>query len=221
MSDDRFKNKYRIETARAWWHDYNGGAYFVTICTKNRDHYFGEIENGQMMLSVIGEHVSKCIEEIPNHNPYAIISKFTIMPNHLHLIVLISMPYDGRDAPWCVSDDNASVGRDAPWCVSDEITTSGKETHHGASLQRGDDAENVMRTMALQKGKLSVTIGGFKQSITRFANENDIEFAWQTRFHDHIIQEIDEMNRVATYIENNVANWVDDEFYSPKKNNVD
>lgn len=75
--------------------------------------------------------------------------------------------------------------------------------------------------MALQKGKLSVTIGGFKQSITRFANENDLEFAWQTRFHDHIIQEIDEMNRIATYIENNVANWVDDEFYSPKKNNVD
>ena len=206
MSDDRFKNKYRIETARAWWHDYNGGAYFVTICTKNREHYFGEIENGQMLLSEIGEFVSKCIEKIPQHNPYATIPKYTIMPNHLHLIVVISLSFDGRDAPWCVSDG---------------ITSFVEETHHGASLQEGDDAENVMKTMAQQKGKLSVAIGGFKQSVTRFANENDIEFAWQTRFHDHIIRETDELNRIATYIENNVANWVDDEFYSPKKTSED
>lgn len=198
MSDDRFKNKYRIETARAWWHDYNGGAYFVTICTKNRDHYFGEIENGQMVLSVIGGHVSKCIEEIPNHNPYATVSKFTIMPNHLHLIVLV--PFC-RDAPRHVFQNIDEMDRDVPGRVSTKNET--------------------MQEIANRQTKLSVTIGGFKQSITRFANENDLEFAWQTRFHDHIIQEIDEMNRIATYIENNVANWVDDEFYSPKKNNVD
>ena len=43
MTDDKFKNKYRIQSARAAWHDYSGGTYFVTICTKNREHYFGEI----------------------------------------------------------------------------------------------------------------------------------------------------------------------------------
>ncbi len=40
---DKFQNKYRIPSARANWHDYNGGIYFITICTKNREHYFGEI----------------------------------------------------------------------------------------------------------------------------------------------------------------------------------
>ena len=40
---DKYQNKYRIPSARANWHDYNGGVYFVTICTKNRKHYFGEI----------------------------------------------------------------------------------------------------------------------------------------------------------------------------------
>lgn len=43
MSDEKFQNKYRIPSARAAWHDYGGGAYFVTICTKNREHSFGEI----------------------------------------------------------------------------------------------------------------------------------------------------------------------------------
>ena len=40
---DKFQNRFRIPSARAIWHDYNGGIYFVTICTKNREHYFGEI----------------------------------------------------------------------------------------------------------------------------------------------------------------------------------
>ena len=40
---EKFQNRFRIPSARANWHDYNGGIYFVTICTKNREHYFGEI----------------------------------------------------------------------------------------------------------------------------------------------------------------------------------
>ena len=89
MSEDRFLEKYRIDSARAWWHDYDGGAYFITICTENREHYFGEIEDGKMVLSEIGEYTSQCIEQITQHNPYAEIPMYVIMPNHLHLIVFI------------------------------------------------------------------------------------------------------------------------------------
>ena len=87
--------------------------------------------------------------------------------------------------------------RDVPWRVS----TTGKN--------------EMMQTIANKQGRLSTAIGGFKQSVTRFANENALDFAWQPRFHDHIIRDNSEMNRIASYIENNVANWVDDEFYTP------
>ena len=41
---DKFKNKYRIASARLQSWDYgDDGAYFITICTKNREHFFGEI----------------------------------------------------------------------------------------------------------------------------------------------------------------------------------
>jgi REP element-mobilizing transposase RayT len=181
MSDDLFQNKYRIESARANWHDYNGGSYFITICTKHREHFFGKIKNGEMMLSDIGKYTQQCIKEIKQHNPYAEIPQSVIMPNHVHLIVIITAP-NGRDVPWRVS------------------TTGKNET---------------MQNIANRQGRLSTAIAGFKQTVTRYANKNEIPFSWQPRFHDHIIRDTPEMNRIADYIENNVANWVNDEFYTP------
>lgn len=41
---EKFQNKYRVPSARAVWWDYSQpGAYFVTICTHDRSHSFGEI----------------------------------------------------------------------------------------------------------------------------------------------------------------------------------
>ena len=188
MSSDLFRNKYRIPSARATWHDYNGGAYFVTVCTRDMEHYFGEIVSGEMNMTAIGEYVQQCIKNIPQHNTYANVPAFVVMPNHVHLIVIID-------------DENAdSICRDVPWRVS----TYGKN--------------ETMQTIANQQGRLSTMIGGFKQSVTRYANANSISFAWQTRFHDRIIRDHDEMNRIAEYIENNVARWESDEFHNSNQN---
>ncbi len=180
MSNDKFQHKYRIESARASWHDYDGGSYFITICTKDREHYFGEIVDGEMVLSDIGKYAEEQFKNVSSHYPYAEIPLWTIMPNHLHAIVII----DGNKTKY----DRRVV-----------------ETWRAASL----------RDIANLQGWLSVVIGGLKSSITRFANENALNFAWQPRFHDHIVRDTPEMNRIANYIENNVANWKDDEFYTP------
>ncbi|MCL8006118.1 hypothetical protein M8845_01635 [Gelidibacter japonicus] len=56
---DKFNNKYRIPSTRLQSWDYgNSGLYFITICTKNREHYFGDIRNGKMNLSEIGDIVT-------------------------------------------------------------------------------------------------------------------------------------------------------------------
>ena len=162
------------------WHDYDGGSYFITICTKDREHYFGEIVDGEMVLSDIGKYAEEQFKNVSSHYPYAEIPLWTIMPNHLHAIVII----DGNKTKY----DRRVV-----------------ETWRAASL----------RDIANLQGWLSVVIGGLKSSITRFANENALNFAWQPRFHDHIVRDTPDMNRIADYIENNVANWKDDEFYTP------
>lgn len=187
MANEKYLNKYRIETSRARWHDYNGGAYFITICTQNRIHYFGEIANGIMNLSEIGKYTQKCIENIPTHNPYAEIPLYTVMPDHIHMIILINC----TDAPRHVSD-NYNNNTDVPGRVSTDLA---------------DGKNEKMQNIANKQSKLSATIAGFKQSITRFSRQNNLNFAWQRLYHDHIIRDTNEMNRIATYIENNVTEW--------------
>lgn len=87
---DKFENKYRIPSARAQWWDYGSNApYFITICTKNREHFFGEIKDGKMVLSGIGRMAYVFWMEIPVHFSFVVLDEFVVMPNHIHRIIII------------------------------------------------------------------------------------------------------------------------------------
>jgi putative transposase len=60
----------------------------------------------------------------------------------------------------------------------------------------------------LIKGSVSAFINHLKGNIKRWCNENGhADFAWQARFHDRIIRDADEHERIVTYLKNNVINW--------------
>lgn len=217
---DKFQNKYRIPSARALWHSYDGGAYFVTVCTKNRRHFCGRIRENTMELSGIGQAIHDNLKNVHVHYPYAEIPLFVVMPNHFHAIVFI----DGNDeiiyTPHCrdvacnVSDDS-NVSDDL--CnVSDDL----RNVMNGDLCLVGDgDVARYVSTgrgvsISPKRGTLSTVIRGIKSAVTKFAHESNIDFVWQTRFHDRIIRNQDEMNRIADYIEKNVDNWLVDDFYS-------
>lgn len=80
--------KYR-KSPRASFHDYCGGIYFITICTNDRIHYFGEIINGEMQLSNVGIFAQKALDELSTHYKYVQVPLFVVMPNHIHVIVCI------------------------------------------------------------------------------------------------------------------------------------
>ena len=80
------------KSPRATWHDYNGGRYFVTFCTKNHDLYFGDVVDGRVELSEIGEYALKCIDKIPEINDNVAVPEFVVMPNHIHMIVIVDNP---------------------------------------------------------------------------------------------------------------------------------
>ncbi|MBO7053826.1 MAG: transposase [Bacteroidales bacterium] len=192
MVNEKFRNRFRIPSARATWHNYNAGTYFVTICTQNREHCFGEIVtdgNGEpkMVLSGIGGYAQQQIKNAKIHYPYAEIPLWVVMPNHIHAIVIIRN-YDTDD----VHDDRRDVARNVS-------TENGKNEY--------------MSSKSPKRNTLPVVIRGIKQSVTRFANDHAIPFAWQTRFHDHIVRNTDELNRIATYIQNNVAQWESDKYH--------
>ncbi len=106
----KFKDKYRIESARAKWWDYNGeGSYFITICTKDRNHYFGEISNGEMHLSRTGVIADVLWREIPNRNKNVKLGEFVVMPDHIHGIIDV-MAVDGDALNHGVGDVNVGDG---------------------------------------------------------------------------------------------------------------
>ncbi len=67
--NEKYLGKYRSKTLRTECHEYNGGEYFITICTKNREHYLGEIDNGEMQSNYY-EH------RILNHNEMNHIAEY-------------------------------------------------------------------------------------------------------------------------------------------------
>ena len=94
---DKYQNKYRNETSRlkSWNYGWNG-AYFVTICSKNRERFFGEVIDNKMHYSKIGDFADYCWNEIPNHFPFVKLGEYVVMPNHIHGIVIIEKKDDLR-----------------------------------------------------------------------------------------------------------------------------
>lgn len=93
---NKFQNKYRIPSARLQHWNYGWNApYFVTICTKNRKCFFGNITDGKKELSEIGKIAEKYWLEISNHFPFVKLDTFVVMPNHIHVIIVIDKPNNG------------------------------------------------------------------------------------------------------------------------------
>jgi len=70
--------------------DYSSnGYYFVTICTKHREEYFGGIINNRVVLNEYGNIVNKYWHEIPKHFNNVLLDIYQIMPNHIHGILII------------------------------------------------------------------------------------------------------------------------------------
>ena len=179
-----FQNKYRIESARLQNWDYGSNAlYFVTICTRNSEHFFGKIVSDVMVLSELGKAAGLCWTQIPEHFPFVELDVWTVMPNHVHGIIKINK-------------DEKQTQKEA-----------GVETQDFASLP------NMGNLFGPQTKNLGSIIRGYKIGVTKWALQSDIDFGWQQRFHDHIIREEEAYFKIRNYILNNTKNWSKDMFY--------
>jgi REP element-mobilizing transposase RayT len=189
-----FNNKYRIPSARLQnWNYANEAMYFVTICTKNKENYFGEIVNTNndtnaiLQPTEIGKIAQiewyKSIEMRPDMNLE--FGEFVVMPNHIHGIIMIG-----------ANKFNTSLER--------------RDAMHGVST----NANEFKNNFTPQSKNLSSIIRGFKSAVTTYARKNSIEFDWQTRFHDHIIRSNDAYQRISNYIINNPRKWQQDKFFN-------
>ncbi len=189
----KFQNKYRIPSSRLKNWDYGkNGAYFITICTGHREHFFGKIvsvnHQNEMQMNEIGKLALQFWSEIPKHFPFVELGNYQIMPNHVHGILIIDKKY-----------------------IVDDIVVE--------TLQCNVYNENVIKKVQMSKispkpGTVSTILRSYKSVVTKNAHYIHTDFEWQERFHDHIIRDSESFEKIQSYIENNVANWKEDKFYN-------
>jgi REP element-mobilizing transposase RayT len=212
---DKYKNKYRIPSARLQHWDYRWAwAYFITVCTKDRIHYFGEIENGKMILTNIGVIADVFWHEIKNHARNVELGEFVVMLNHIHGI-LILRGNDGNNN----DNDNNNVVVEAGHALSLHSGNPFDNQSYNQLVNRsGNHSRNQSigqkRFQNIGKNSVSSIVGSYKSAVTKHAHRLGLEFQWQTRFHDHIIRNDDSFQKISNYIINNPVNWQEDKFYN-------
>ena len=208
----KYQNKYRIPSARAPFWDYGwNAAYFVTICTHNRMHWFGEIVNGEMILSDIGKIAQQCWLEIPQHFPFVKLDAFVVMPNHIHGILIIDKPEthanpDHNSIPPVETQNFASLNPNMHAPSETQNIASLHPNMHAPSMQYN----NTQNKFGAQSQNLASIIRGFKIGVTKNARMIHPNFKWQARYHDHIIRNEDSWQTISNYILNNPAQWEED-----------
>jgi len=215
---DKFQNKYRIASTRLQNWDYGwNGYYFVTTVTQNREYFFGEIENGKMILSHIGVIADILWYEIKNHTQNIKLDEFIVMPNHIHAIIIINNFNGKNDKRIDVNrliDSGIDNRRDNACVVSTVNDSNDVNDSKYVNGINNDNQKTIGQKRFQNQGKntLSSIIGSYKSAVSKNAHRLGYNFNWQPRFHDHLIRNENEYFRIKNYIQNNPQNWIDDKF---------
>ncbi len=163
--------------------DYSSpGCYFITICSKNRECFFGEVRNEEIFLNDIGRIVEDEIKKTKNTRSNISIDFFTIMPNHAHLIMRI-----------CAAEHVAfrDTSQECPSPFGSGLTV--RATQRVAPTLKSNSTGSV--------------IGQIKSACSKRAGFS----LWQRNYYEHIIRDEESYAKILEYIESNPKTWLWDE----------
>ncbi|WP_181305145.1 transposase [Rufibacter sp. XAAS-G3-1] len=178
---------HRRRSVRLKGYDYGqAGAYFITICTHERDPLFGEIRNGEMHLNAFGQIAYQEWLNTPAVRPNVSLDVFVVMPNHLHGILLITGPDDRMDSLPPAADEGVC---NTPLPFKSPSNTIG-------SIVRGYKAAVTKQINLLKSDEVGIDV-------------------WQRSYHEHIIRNERSYQHISDYIINNPLQWEADMFHKP------
>ncbi len=173
---------YHRKSIRLKGYDYSSnGAYFITICVKDRVSIFGEIVNGKMNLNGYGKIVLEEWLKTEEIRENVIMDEFIIMPNHFHGIIFIEDSGRGDPVGSPIFSDNEK-----------------RASHRLAPTE----------SKTLKPNSLGAILGQFKSISTKKINKlNQIYFQWQRNYYEHIIRNEKALNNIRKYIIENPLKW--------------
>ena len=160
-------------------YDYSScGAYFVTVCTQNRECLFGEIIDGEMELNEYGSVVQEYLDIIQMHFPNVETDMTVIMPNHVHKIMIINSNCRGEVASPSLNVRNP--------------------------LKQGGETPPLRDPLLGQ----IVAYFKYQTTKHINQNRNTPGLpVWQRNYYDRIIRNEIELHQIRKYIQNNPVHW--------------
>jgi REP element-mobilizing transposase RayT len=187
--------RHHRRSIRLRGYDYaQAGAYFVTICTQDRECLLGWIVDGKMRLSEAGRMVQSVWDELPARYPGVDVDEFVVMPNHIHgIIVLTGVGATTGGCPDGVVDavDGQARGP-AP-------TDGGPAPTDGGSAPTDGDGAGLSLPDVVHRFK-SFTTARYRHGVNNMGWMPFPGRLWQRNYYEHIIRNDDELGRIRRYI---------------------
>jgi len=177
-------------------------------------NFFGYIDNEKMVLNKCGWIVFEIWNQLPQMYKNVILDYWTIMPNHIHGIIVIeniSVGAEHRSAR--KTPDNPArknvINRRVKCATNERVERVENERVKRVVNKRAERCSAPTTNMNRNYGLVSKIVKSFKNECTKqihskFKNYN---FAWQRSFHDHVIRDEKSLDNIRHYIKNNPGNW--------------
>ncbi|HSP54608.1 MAG TPA: transposase [Dehalococcoidia bacterium] len=188
-------------SVRLTTYDYTqAGAYFITICTHERECIFNDLRIDNLLRRIWGRTAGR------GHYPRE--GDFVVMPNHIHGIVWIRAKHATSGA--------TGVGASRPRIQGDASPADGaSSTDVGLPLVDGSPLRSDLAPAPrrAESGSLGALIGSFKTNAA--VAINNIRRApgapvWQRNYHEHVIRNEDDLRRIREYLLDNPRKWSED-----------
>lgn len=172
------QRKQHRKTIRLKGYDYSqAGAYFVNICTQNRECLFGKVVEGEMVINEVGLMIQSVWDELPRYYSSVDVDAFVVMPNHIHGILVLTDFIVGAGLRAC--PDGGQPQGVAPTLSLPDVVHRFK----------------------------SFTNNRYQHGVNRNSWRPFPGRLWQRNYYEHIIRNEDELNRVRRYIVENPLKW--------------
>lgn len=181
--------RHRRVSHRRRGHDYTEpGYYFLTVCVEHRECLFGSVRDAQVELStdgaVVDHYLRACCAGFAN----IVLDEYVVMPNHIHILL--------------------GIAEGAKHSLSNENRGQGYESANAWPLQTVQQAAR-----GTTAGSIGAVVQNLKSITARRINARRGLAGtrlWQRDYHDHIVRDEAELDRIRQYIRDNPARWAED-----------
>lgn len=208
-------------------YDYaGGGAYFITICTQDKEFLFGQVVEGKMILSEQGSIVQGTWDALPQRFSSLVKDAFQMMPNHLHAIFVLPGPGLSEalalatGTPVIQPTPSNFVGR---FHENDRIVGVGPALPSRMNGNAKRDSGAIGTEARANQGRasppptrrvsMSDVVGAFKSISTIALNKfmsRPGAHPLHENFYEHIIRDTHELEMIRDYIIHNPDRWLED-----------